>query len=71
MQWSDGRPHAGILVSAALFDRYRSNGQNYHRARAQVIADSLLCFSFLDRDIPVDGSVDLSDDDALSQARHH
>ena len=68
MQWSDGRPHAGILASAALFDRYRSNGQNYHRARAQVIADSLLCFSFLDRDIPVDGSVDLSDDDALSQA---
>ena len=68
MQWRDGRPAAGILSSAALFDRYRSNGQNYHRARAQVLAEALLCFSFLDRDIPVDGSIDLADDDALAQA---
>lgn len=68
MAWDDGRPAAGILSSAALFDRYRSNGQNYHRSRAEVIANSLLCFSFLDREIPVDGSVDLSDDEALAQA---
>ena len=66
--WGDGRPNAGILSDSAIFIRHRSNGQNNHRARAAVIANALLCFDFLSRDIQIDGSVDLSDEDAVANA---
>jgi len=68
MRWSDGRPPAGILSSSALFARYPSNGQNFHRGRAQVVANALLCHDYFDREVPIDGSVDLSDPEAVSTA---
>jgi hypothetical protein len=66
--WSDGRPMAGILSDAALWIRHVSNGANYHRNRANFIADVLLCSSFLTRDIPIGGGIDLADDEAVATA---
>ena len=66
--WPAGRPEAGILSSSELWVRHISNGSNYHRQRANVIADTLLCATFLDRDIPLDGSIDLSDPEVVAQA---
>jgi hypothetical protein len=62
------RPAAGILSSSELWLRHYSNGSNYHRARANLIARSLLCSDFLGRDVPISGSVDLSDDEAVADA---
>jgi len=66
--WPEGRPEAGILSSSELWTRHISNGSNYHRQRANVIADTLLCATFLDRDIPLDGSIDLSDPEVVADA---
>jgi len=68
MRWADGRPSAGILSSSALFLRYPSNGQNFQRERAKVVADALLCHDYLDREVPFDGNLDLSDSDAVAAA---
>jgi len=68
MRWTDGRPPAGILSSSALFTRYPSNGQNFNRGRAQIVANALICHDYLDRELPFDGSVDLSDAEAVSTA---
>jgi len=62
------RPAAGILSSSELWLRHYSNGKNYHRARANLIADALLCSDFLGRDVPISGTVDLSDDEAVADA---
>ena len=56
-----GRPPAGILTSPALYLRYRSAATNYNRGRANAISRGLLCHDFLDSDIAIDTSVDLSD----------
>ena len=63
-----GRPAAGILSDSAVFLRHRSDATNYHRGRANAISKALLCVDFLDRDIEVDGSIDLSDPEAVAEA---
>lgn len=65
---TDGRPAWGILSDGALWIRHVSNGGNYQRARANMVADALLCEDFLVRDIPIDDDLDLSDDAAVSNA---
>ena len=67
-RWSDGRPAAGILASSAVWLRHRSAGFNLHRERANVLSRALLCWDFLDRELPIDGSVDLSDPQAVGRA---
>jgi len=62
------RAAAGILSSSELWLRHYSNGSNYHRARANLIARALLCSDFLGRDVPISGSIDLSDDEAVADA---
>ena len=57
----DGRPHAGVLTSSTMFLRHISAGQNWQRGRANMVSRSLLCDDFLERDIIVDTSIDLSD----------
>lgn len=66
--WDSGQPMAGILSSGALWLRHPSNGSNYHRGQAEVIADALLCASFLDRDVPLFGDIDLADESAVKDA---
>lgn len=68
VQWRDGRPAAGILSTNGLWARYPSNGTNYNRGRANLIASALLCEDFLGRDVPVSGDVDLSDPAAVATA---
>ena len=66
--WSDGRPAAGVLSSSALWLRHRSAGFNFHRERANLVSKALLCWDFLARDLPIDGSVDLADPKAVAHA---
>ncbi len=66
--WADGRPAAGVLSSSALWLRHRSAGFNFHRERANLVSKALLCWDFLARDLPIDGSVDLSDPKAVAHA---
>jgi len=67
-QWTDGRGAAGVLASTVLYHRWRSNGFNYQRGRANQISRAFLCHDFLHADIVVDTSIDLSDPDAVSNA---
>ncbi len=66
--WPDGRGAAGILSTSALYFRWRSNGDNYNRGRANVISRSLLCHDYLAADIAVDTTIDLSDPDVVANA---
>lgn len=66
--YADGRPAAGILSSNALYHRWRSTGFNYNRGRANELSRALLCHDFLDADIQIDTSVDLSDPDVVANA---
>ncbi len=59
--WADGRPQSGILSDTALWLRFTSNGNNFHRGRANTIARTFLCEEFATRDIVTDTGVDLSD----------
>ena len=66
--WTDGKPAAGILDSNALLYRHFSAGSNYHRGRANWVSKSLLCDDFLQREVIIDTSVDLSDPNAVANA---
>lgn len=66
--WKDNRPALGILATNALFNRERSTGFNYNRGRANLVSSTLLCHDFLESDIAVDTSVDLSNPDIVSDA---
>ena len=65
---ASGRPPAGIIGIPAIYMRYRSTATNYNRGRANAISRGLLCHDFLDSDIAIDTSVDLSDPVAVSNA---
>ncbi len=66
--WNDGRPAAGILSTSILWQRWMSAGFNYDRGRANMVSRALLCHDFLQSDIAVDTSVDLSDPEAVAKA---
>ncbi len=68
VHWTDHRPAAGVLSTNALWSRHPSNGSNYNRGRANVIADALLCEDFMSRDVQIGGDVDLSDPAAVNRA---
>ncbi len=66
--YQDGRPEAGILSATSIFLRHRSAGANWHRGRANQLSNALLCYNFLDRDVTLDGSIDLSDPEVVRDA---
>lgn len=66
--YDDGRPMAGVLSDNGLWMRYPSNGSNFHRGRANFVAATFLCDDFNEREIAVEGGVDLSDDHAVAEA---
>ena len=68
VQYTDGRPAAGVLSTNPFLVRHESNGANYNRGRASMVADMFLCEPFGRRDIPITGDVDLSDDEAVANA---
>lgn len=66
--WVDGRAHAGLLSDSAIWRRQVSNGYNYHRGRADFLADAFLCSAFSARSIPLEGGVDTSSDAGVADA---
>lgn len=67
-RYTDGRPMAGVLTTSALAYRVRSAGANFNRGRANLLSAALLCHDYLDSDIVVDTSIDLSDPDIVANA---
>jgi hypothetical protein len=66
--WTDGRPHAGVLTSSALWRRHVSNANNFHRARANFVATAFLCDPIAHRHIELSDLVITADDDAVADA---
>lgn len=66
--WTDGRPAAGVLSDNALWRRHVSNGSNFNRLRADFIASTFLCDAIGDREIRVDGGIDLANEQAVADA---
>lgn len=64
----DGRAALGILATNTIYHRWRSTGFNYNRGRANLISRALLCHDFLESDIQIDTTVDLSDPDIVANA---
>lgn len=51
VQWTDGRPAAGVLASTGLWRRYYSTVSNMNRLRAAAISKLLLCEDYTAREI--------------------
>jgi hypothetical protein len=66
--WTDGRPPAGILDDSWLFTAHATTYSNQNRGRANMVARSLLCFDFLNREINVDASINLADPQQVAHA---
>lgn len=66
--WPDDRPRAGLLSSAQVWRRWESDGSNFNRGRANMVASRLLCESFEDRDIVVNGGIDIADEFEVAHA---
>jgi hypothetical protein len=66
--WSDERPKAGLLSSAEVWRRFESDGSNFHRGRANMVARDLLCEDFDTRDILVAGGIDIADEFEVANA---
>jgi hypothetical protein len=66
--YGDGRPEAGILSSTTYFLRHISAGANWNRGRANAVANALLCYDFLDRDVTIDTSINLADPEVVRDA---
>ncbi len=67
-RWTDGRPAAGVLSSSILWGRHMSAGFNFNRGRANLVSKTFLCHDYLHQDVAVDGSIDLSDPEAVRHA---
>ena len=65
--YADGRPMAGLLSSASLWQRYNGDITNRNRARANTLAAAFLCADFFDRDVDFDFALDAAD---LQQMEH-
>ncbi len=68
LHWTDDRPAAGILSDNMLYVRFGSMGSNFNRGRANHVSRALLCHDYLDREITLDGSIDLSDPAVVADA---
>jgi hypothetical protein len=66
--WADDRPKAGLLSSAQVWRRWESNGSNYNRGRASMIAGKLLCEPFETRDIFIPGGINIASDEEVANA---
>lgn len=67
-RYQDERPVAGILSDGFLWLRHSSTQSNKSRGRANRLTTALLCYDYLDRQIELDASIDLADDDAVANA---
>lgn len=67
-EWSDYRARAGLLSSAQMWRRWESDGSNFHRGRANLVASRFLCEDFDSRDVYVPGGIDIADEFEVANA---
>ncbi|MFT6145502.1 MAG: hypothetical protein ACJAZO_003779 [Myxococcota bacterium] len=67
-QYTDGRPHSGILTTNGMWWRYGSTDSNANRKRANQVSRIFLCNDYLVRPIDFDRNVNLLDQDAVEDA---
>jgi hypothetical protein len=67
-RWPDERAHAGILSDSFLFTRHSTTYSNKSRGRANAVSRALLCYDFLESEIPVDIGIDLADPEEVANA---
>ena len=68
VHYTDTRPSAGMITTNGFLTRHGSAGSNFNRGRVNTITKTFLCTDFTDRDIPLSGEIDLSDDAAVAEA---
>jgi hypothetical protein len=68
VQYTDGRPFAGVLSTNGLWWRYETSSNNASRARANQISRILLCRDYLDKEVQFDRDIDLSDEEVMNEA---
>jgi hypothetical protein len=66
--YTDGRDHAGVLSDSFFFTRHSSTFSNKNRGRAAAVARAFLCYDFLSREVELDASIDLADEQAVANA---
>lgn len=66
--WVDGRAQAGLLSDSQIWRRHPSNAANFHRGRANLISNLLLCENVAQRDVAIEGGIDVSDPVAVATA---
>jgi hypothetical protein len=66
--YDDGREHAGVLSDSFFFTRHSSTFSNKNRGRAAAVARTFLCYDFLSREVELDASIDLADEEAVQNA---
>ncbi len=64
----DGRPPAGVLATSGLWWRYTTTYGNANRGRANAVSRILLCNDYLERAVPFDPTLDLTDEHAVQDA---
>lgn len=67
-EYVDGRDHAGVLSDSFFFTRHSSTFSNKNRGRAAAVARAFLCYDFLSREVELDASIDLADEEAVANA---
>jgi len=68
VQYTDGRPMAGVLTTNSMWWRYMSTSSNANRGRANAVSRVLLCSDYLTRPIEFDRDVNLLDAGAVADA---
>ena len=66
--YTDGRDQAGVLSDSFFFTRHSSTFSNKNRGRAAVVARAFLCYDFLSREVELDASINLADENAVANA---
>ena len=68
VQWTDGRPAAGVLATNGFYWRYDSTQANANRGRANAVSRILTCRDYLDSVIEGDRDLNLLDEEAVNNA---
>jgi len=68
VQYTDGRPAAGVLANIAVWMRHVSSETNLNRVRANAVSRILLCDDYLVRPVDFPRDIDLTDERGIENA---
>lgn len=68
VRYTDGRPAAGVLAMNSFYWRYDSTVSNANRKRANAITRIFLCQDALERTVPFDPALQVTDEASLAAA---